>query len=149
MRYFISLLFIAMFSYAEAATDSTQLQKTSAADHKYTLLNFSGSDWCIPCIKMKKAIFLTDTFKSYSSEHLVWLNADFPRDKKKLSSDQLKKNEQLAEKYNRKGAFPYTVLLDENGKVIKSWDGFPNLTAEQFIQQVDAAIQHDEDSHHT
>jgi hypothetical protein len=27
-------------------------------------------------------------------------------------------------------------LLDENGKVIKTWDGFPNTTAEQFTGQL-------------
>jgi thioredoxin-related protein len=128
---------------ATAATDSSYLQKTEAAaatQHKYILLNFSGSDWCIPCIKMKKAVFSTDTFNHYASENLLWVNADFPRDKKTLSKQQLKQNEELADKYNKKGAFPYTILMDEKGNIIKSWDGFPNLTAEQFINQVDAAV---------
>ena len=127
----------------KAATDSSFLQKTEAAaasEHKFILLNFSGSDWCIPCIKMKKAVFATDTFSHYAAEHLVWINADFPRDRKNLSKQQIKQNEELADKYNKKGAFPFTILLDEKGNIVKTWDGFPNLTAEEFIKQVDAVL---------
>jgi thioredoxin-related protein len=143
MRTFLLLTFLAVASLSKAATDSSFIQKTeatAATQHKYILLNFSGSDWCIPCMKMKKAVFSTDTFSHYSAENLVWINADFPRDKKTLSKQQVKQNEDLADKYNKKGAFPYTVLLDEKGNVIKSWDGFPNLTAEEFIKQVDTAL---------
>jgi thioredoxin-related protein len=140
----ILVAFLAISSFAaSAATDSSFIQKTEAAaatQHKYILLNFSGSDWCIPCIKMKKAVFATDTFNHYAAENLLWVNADFPRNGKSLSKQQLKQNEELADKYNKKGAFPYTVLLDEKGNIIKSWDGFPNLTAEEFIKQVDAAV---------
>jgi thioredoxin-related protein len=144
MRTFLLLAFLAVASLSKAATtDSSFLQKseaTAATSHKYILLNFSGSDWCIPCIKMKKAVFSTDTFSRYAAEKLVWINADFPRDKKTLTKQQVKQNEDLADKYNKKGSFPYTVLLDEKGNIIKSWDGFPNLTAEEFIQQVDTAL---------
>jgi len=149
MRYILLLVFSVIVGTSYAASDSTHQKSTTAASsaHKYTLLNFSGSDWCIPCIKMKKTVFLTDTFLHYTTEHLTWINADFPRDKKALTKEQVKKNEQLADKYNKKGSFPYTVLLDENGKVIKSWDGFPNLTAEEFVQQVDAAVKQDEHEH--
>ena len=125
------------------ASDSTILQKAEAlasSQHKYILLNFSGSDWCIPCIKMKKTIFETEKFKQYSAGHLVWMNADFPRSKKNLRKDDIKQNEQLAEQYNKNGAFPFTLLLDENGTIVKTWDGFPNITAEEFIKQVDTAL---------
>lgn len=144
MRKIVFVLFLAVSSFAAtAATDSSFLQLKEAAaatEHRYILLNFSGSDWCIPCMKMKKNIFETDTFSRYSSQNLIWINADFPRNKKDLTRQQVKQNEELANKYNKKGAFPFTLLLDEKGNIIKSWDGFPNLTAAEFIQQVDAAV---------
>jgi thioredoxin-related protein len=147
MQKLIIAVFLAFASIAaSAATDSSFMQKTEAAaatQHKYILLNFSGSDWCIPCIKMKKAVFTTDTFQHYAAANLLWVNADFPRDKKSVSKQQVKQNEELADKYNKKGAFPYTILMDEKGNILKSWDGFPNLTAEEFIKQVDAAVNDD------
>jgi thioredoxin-related protein len=137
------LVLVSILSSAKASNDSSYLQKaeaTAIAEHKFILLNFSGSDWCVPCIKMKKTIFEADSFKHYAAEKLVWMNADFPRVKKNLSKAQAKENEKLAEKYNGKGAFPYTVLLDGKGNVIKSWDGFVNASPEEFIKQIAIAI---------
>jgi hypothetical protein len=50
---------------------------------------------------------------------------DFPRQKKnQLSKEQVKLNEALAERYNKDGKFPFTVLVNEKGVVLKTWDGF-------------------------
>jgi len=68
---------------------------------------------------------------------LVLVNADFPRNKKnQLSNTLQKQNETLADKYNPEGKFPFTVLIDANGRLIKSWDGLPKEDAEQFTKQV-------------
>ena len=94
------------------------------------MLNFSGSDWCVPCINLRREIFESTSFKEFADNNLVLLNADFPRLKKnQLSKDQQKKNDQLADKYNPQGHFPYTLLLDAEGKVINAWDGLPKATA--------------------
>jgi thioredoxin-related protein len=143
MQKLVCLAATIMIFFTAMAADSTHILKaetTAAEQHKYILLNFSGSDWCIPCIKMKKTIFETDTFSRYVTSHLVWMNADFPRSKKNLSKSDIRQNEQLAEKYNKNGAFPFTLLLDEAGNVVKTWDGFPNIPAEEFIKQVDVAL---------
>src|ERR1700761_5482856 len=89
----------------------------AAKDHKLILINFSGSDWCGPCIRERKEIFETAAFENFASEHLVLVRADFPRQKKnQLSKEQAKLNEDLADRYNSEGKFPYTLLVDENGK---------------------------------
>ena len=112
--------------------------KTEAAQsHKLILINFSGSDWCGPCIRLRKEILESAAFESYAQDHLVLVRADFPRQKKnQLSKEQIKLNEALADQYNADGKFPYTLLVDENGKVLRSWDGFPDETPEQFIGQI-------------
>jgi len=108
-------------------------------EHKRILINFSGSDWCGPCIRLRKEILETGTFDDYAKDHLVLVRADFPRQKKnQLSKEQIKLNESLADKYNAEGKFPYTLLVDENGKVLKTWDGFPNESPEQFVADVSA-----------
>jgi thioredoxin-related protein len=109
----------------------------ATSENKLILLNFSGSDWCAPCIKMKKEVFENEAFLSIATERLVLVRADFPRTKKnQLPKEQLKHNEALAEKYNPSGKFPYTVLLDANGKVIKEWDGYAFASQEKFISQL-------------
>lgn len=108
------------------------------------LLNFSGSDWCGPCIRMKKEIFESATFMDFAANRLILLNADFPRRKKNQLSDfQLKQNEALAEKYNPLGKFPLTLLLDADGKLLKEWDGFPDGNAGEFVQQI-SKVRHGE-----
>jgi thioredoxin-related protein len=122
-------------------TDFSKAEQIAKQDHKYMLLSFSGSDWCIPCIKLHKEVFESDAFTSYATNNLVLVNADFPRLKKNgLPKEQEKRNEELADKYDKEGHFPYTVLLDEKGAVVKTWDGYPNLNPEQFILQVKASI---------
>ena len=112
--------------------------KTEAAKtHKLILINFSGSDWCGPCIRLRKEILESAAFEDYATVNLVLVRADFPRQKKnQLSKDQVKLNETLADKYNAEGKFPYTLLVNEDGKILKQWDGFPDETPEQFIVQI-------------
>ncbi|MGN6639298.1 MAG: thioredoxin family protein [Mucilaginibacter sp.] len=114
--------------------------KTEATQkHELILINFSGSDWCGPCIRLRKEILESSTFENYASGHLVLVRADFPRQKKnQLSKDQIKLNEALADRYNAEGKFPFTLLVDETGKVLKSWDGFPNETPDQFVADISA-----------
>lgn len=120
-------------------TDLAKAQQTARSKNKIILLNFSGSDWCGPCIKMHNDIFESKVFTSYASEHLVLLNADFPRLKKnQLSKEQQSKNDQLADAYNKEGVFPLTILLSADGKILKSWKGFPQITPEAFTDQVKA-----------
>jgi thioredoxin-related protein len=117
--------------------DFNQATIDAAKSHKLILVNFSGSDWCGPCIKERKEILETSAFENFASDHLVLVRADFPRQKKnQLSKEQTKLNEALADKYNPQGKFPYTLLIDEHGKILKDWDGFPDASPEQFVSQI-------------
>ena len=137
-------IFIASFVLMSSTSWNTNWEKAkelAAKNHQFILLSFSGSDWCGPCIRLHKEIFNSDVFSKYADSALVLVNADFPRQKKnQLSKDLQAQNDQLADKYNNKGAFPYTVLLDANGKVIKQWDGLPKETPEAFTNEVKSAV---------
>lgn len=116
-------------------------KKVATENKEYMLLNFSGSDWCGPCIRTTREIFETPSFENYSRNNLVLVKADFPRLKRNQPDKlQVKENEALAEKYNNKGIFPLTLLLNANGDVIKTWEGFPHVSPDEFINQVKQAI---------
>lgn len=138
MKY-LSVLLIVSLSAAQP-TWLTNLEKGKSealASNKLIVLNFSGSDWCGPCIRLKKEIFGSDEFVKYAADKLVLVNADFPRYKKnQLTKQQEKENEGLAEKYNSSGKFPFTVLLNANGKVLKQWEGLPDETPEKFVDEI-------------
>lgn len=117
-------------------TDFEAAKKIAKEKDRLILLNFSGSDWCGPCIRLRKEIFDGNAFSQMADSALVLVNADFPRNKKnQLSKEQQKHNEALADQYNPQGKFPFTLLLTAEGKVVRSWDGFPT-DSKQFIEQV-------------
>lgn len=129
-----------MFWFAPAAQWGNDFEKAkdqASKEQKLILLNFSGSDWCGPCIRLKKDIFASETFGQFAAARLVLVNADFPRAKKnQLPAAQQSHNDKLAEQYNAKGSFPMTLLLSADGRVIKSWEGYPNMDAEGFVSQL-------------
>ena len=43
--------------------DFTQATTEATKSHKYILINFSGSDWCGPCIRERKEILENDISK--------------------------------------------------------------------------------------
>ena len=110
-------------------------------EHRYILLNFSGSDWCGPCILLRKEVFDDPAFSAFADTALVLVNADFPRMKKnQLPKEQQQQNDQLADLYNSQGKFPLTVLLDADGKVKKEWEGNPGIKPAEFSMRIKAVI---------
>jgi len=118
-----------------------EAKQAAAKEHKYIILNFSGSDWCGPCIRMHKEIFDDSSFQQFASSALIMVNADFPRNKKnQLSKEQQALNDKMADAYNKQGSFPYTLLLDADGKVLKAWDGYPKEDVPSFIEDIKQAV---------
>ena len=113
--------------------DIEEAKKIAAEKNQKIILVFQGSDWCAPCIKLDVEIWSTDEFINFSKNHFVMLKADFPRKKKnKLNETQQLKNNNLAEKYNRNGFFPYVVVLDKNAKTLGS-AGYQKISPKKYI----------------
>ena len=114
-------------------------KKIAKEKHELILLNFSGSDWCGPCIVTRRDYLESEVFTKMANDNLVLVNADFPRKKKNLgSAEVVKRNEALAEQYNKQGAFPLTLLLNAEGKVLKTWNGKPEVSPEQWTAEIKA-----------
>jgi len=97
-----------MTSWDEAA-------KESAKTGKPILMDFTGSDWCIWCQRLKKEVFDTPEFAAWATRHVVLLELDFPRGSPQ--SEALKKqNSDLQQKYNVQG-FPSVIFVDAKGEV--------------------------------
>ena len=120
-------------------TDFEQVKNEAAQQHKLIILKFSGSDWCIPCIRMEKEVFNSEAFSRFADSALLMVNADFPRQKQHQPSKAIvKENEALAAQYNPDGHFPMTLLLNADGKVLQSWDGYSGTNPADFIAQIKA-----------
>jgi thioredoxin-related protein len=131
---FLSLQNVWHFNLEEA-------KNIAQKEHKYILLNFSGSDWCGPCIRMRQEFFESAVFKEMADSDLILVNADFPRNKKNQpSATQQKMNDEMADKYNSQGKFPFTLLLDSVGNVLQTWEGFPEESVESFTLDIRNSI---------
>ncbi|GAT64218.1 thioredoxin family protein [Paludibacter jiangxiensis] len=135
---FVSMFIFLTASYGQQWQHSwNETTSLSQKEHKHILLNFSGSDWCLPCMRMHKNVFGSNEFTAFASQNLVMYNADFPRNKKnQLNKEIEKQNNALADLYNKEGHFPFTVLLDSNGKVLKQWNGLYTGSVENFIAEI-------------
>lgn len=135
-RILLTSLFIGMVTFTMAQTWETSLEVAKAVsirEHKNIVLCFSGSDWCIPCMKLEKSIWESQEFKSYSREHFVLLRADFPKKKANaLPKQQQDANDKLAETYNKQGVFPLVVLLNDKGKVLGT-ASYKNIPPQEYI----------------
>ncbi|SFI38027.1 thioredoxin family protein [Halpernia frigidisoli] len=144
MKTIFTAIFLALFSVSISAQNSFDMAKKNAAEkNELIVLNFSGSDWCIPCIKLHKNIIESEDFKKLSTDNvLIYLNADFPRSKKNQPSAEIKKeNALLADKYNPNGLFPLTLLLNCEGKILKTWEGLPSENSKNFSEEILAFYQ--------
>ena len=142
----LSIILLTIFSFtssSEWTTDFSRAITEASAKNKYILLNFSGSDWCGPCMKLKKEVLDSEDFLKYADTKLILVRADFPRSKKnRLSPELTKHNENLAEKYNKEGKFPLTVLIDGEGKVVKFWDGYnSSMTIENMKTEIEKVVR--------
>jgi len=110
---------------------------TAAKENRKVLLDFTGSDWCGWCIKLKKETFDQPQFKEFADKNLILVELDFPQ-RKSLPVGVKKQNDMLQEKYSVQG-FPTLVLLDPQGKVIRQNSGYIPGGPKGFIDWVNTA----------
>jgi thiol:disulfide interchange protein len=99
---------------AELAGWTTNLEaafETAKKEKKDVLVEFTGSDWCPPCIAMRKNVFSKKEFVDGASKNYVLVEIDMPQKDKETA----KKNQPLVEKYKIEG-FPTVILLTSEGK---------------------------------
>lgn len=138
------IIFLFVFSSYTASlfaqewrTDWDTAKVEAEQANKKLILVFSGSDWCIPCIKLENEIWGNSSFFQYAQQHYVLFRADFPKRKKNKLPEMIQKlNDRLASKYNSKGYFPLVVVLDAKGKV-KGQLGYEKLTPEAYIALIE------------
>jgi thioredoxin-related protein len=122
---------------SEWQTDYEQALAIAKAENKCVLLNFTGSDWCGPCIQMEKAVFSKAAFMNYAKKNLVLVEIDFPR-RKALPAKVTQQNERLAGRYDiAKSGYPTVVLLNPNGKILGQLEGYADEGPADIIAWVE------------
>lgn len=159
MRYlflFTLLLTISTFASAQdkeykASTDGwlvdiEEAYSISQKTGKPILANFTGSDWCGFCIKLKAAVFVKPEWKKWADENVVLLELDFPR-RMSIPNKYQQQNQSLASAFEVRG-YPTVWLFNlERDPKTKQFSIDPygktgySKSSKQFIDSLEKMIQ--------
>ena len=116
-------------------TDLDKALKKSKAENKPVLIEFTGSDWCPPCIMMREKVFTKQEFIKKASEKFILVELDYPRGDKTLA----KKNGPHLKTYKIQ-SYPTVVLLDEDQKEFTQFTASEYPSIEKFLSHLDKSL---------
>jgi protein disulfide-isomerase len=118
-------------------TDLPEAQQLAEENGKSILVNFTGSDWCKWCIKLRDEVFSQQEFAEYASENLILVELDFPR--KTFQPQEVKdRNQKYASQYKVRG-FPTIMLLEAGGDVIAQ-TGYQAGGAVTYVKHLESLL---------
>jgi thioredoxin-related protein len=118
-------------------TDAEAAQAKAKGEDKLVLLNFTGSDWCLWCKKLKREVFDKPEFAQFAQSKLVLVEVDFPQHKT-LPEAQQQANARLDKTYSI-NSYPTIVVLNADGKqVARMGYGFGGVSA--FIAKLEKKV---------
>ncbi len=113
---------------AEWMTDLEAAKAKAAAENKAVLVDFTGSDWCAWCVRLRQDVLDKPEFETYAADKFVLAEVDLPR-AAKISAEQMERNRKIAEQYKVEG-FPTIMVMTPAGQVLGGFEGFlPNVEA--------------------
>lgn len=121
----LALVWIFAVGMAQGAdgwmTDLDAAKARAKEEGKPLMVEFTGSDWCPPCMMMDKKVFSKDAFMKGASEMYILVKLDLPNKDPEMKAA----NGKLMSKFKVSGV-PTILLLDSEG------EEFTRFTASQF-----------------
>jgi thiol:disulfide interchange protein len=117
-------------------TDVDAALALAKKENRAVMLEFTGSDWCPPCIMMGKKVFSKEEFVKAASKKYVLVHLDFPKGDKELAE----KNQPLMEKYKVEG-FPTVVLLNSDGVEFNRFPASKYPEVKLFLDHLTTALE--------
>lgn len=120
--------------------DLAQGLATAKAEGRCVLVEFTGSDWCPPCMYVRRKVLPSPEFKSFAERNrLVLVELDFPRDKGKVAPEVRELREQISQRYGV-DAYPTIMLLDAQGYPYARMEGAP-ASAVEYVHEIQAGMK--------
>ena len=110
-------------------------------EDKLVLVEFTGSDWCPPCIMMRKEVFSKKEFVEGASKDFVLLELDFP---KKSETPTPKKHIRFAKQHKVSG-YPTIVIFDAERQEVSRFIASRYTTPEKFLAHLQTVLKEDEE----
>ena len=106
---------------------------------KLVFVDFTGSDWCPPCMALHENVLTQKLFLDFAATHLELVILDFPRERK-MDETQRIYNRGLSNKYNVTG-FPTVIVMDAEGKVLYRESGYGGNSAAAYVATMKKKLQ--------
>jgi len=100
----------------EWLTDARAAEAKAKEENKLVLLDFTGSDWCSSCMKLKREVFDKPEFAQFAQSQLVMVEVDFPHHQTLPQAQQVA-NVRLEHTYGV-NSYPTIILLNQDGKQV-------------------------------
>ena len=104
---------------------------------KLVLVDFTGSDWCTACIKLRRSVLDTGAFREYAADKFVLMEVDLPQ-RADFDAKLRKRNEELAERYHI-GGYPTVMVLNPKGEVMGGFEGC--IGEKEVVKALDTAMR--------
>lgn len=112
-------------------------REQSLVSGKPILADFTGSDWCSWCVKLKKDVFNKAEFEEWARGNVVLLELDFPQ-RSRQDPEIKAQNEKLASLYGI-DSYPTVIMLDAQGNQLARTGYSPNPAA--FIGAIESQMR--------
>ena len=110
-------------------------KKKAVAEDKDIFIEFTGSDWCQPCINFKKMVLDTNAFKSGVSESFILLKLDSPSDKSKQTKKEIEQYRKLSAEF-KVTSVPTVVLTDASGRPFVRMTGYGGQGPDAYVKSL-------------
>lgn len=109
--------------------DAAMLQ--AKAQNKDLLVDFTGSDWCPPCMALGEEVFDSEQFANGAANEFVLVKMDFP--KQTQQDEKIKQqNAAWAQKFGVQN-FPTVVLMEPSGRPYAAISGYQSGAKDQYL----------------
>ena len=112
-----------------------EAKKQAKAEGKLIFLEFTGSDWCGPCIQFKSQVLSRADFLESAQKDFVLVELDYPR-RKEIDVAQKEHNETVKNQYAITG-FPTILLLNAEGEIVGGFVG--GIAYEKLMENLSTA----------
>jgi thioredoxin-related protein len=102
-------------------------------------MEFTGSDWCPPCIQLEKNVLSQEAFKTGAPKNFILLKLDSPRDKSKQTPEEIEQYQVLSKQYAVQGV-PTIFLTDAKGKPYWQTVGYSGDPADKYVANLNAQL---------
>ena len=130
----------ALASYATAGagwmTDIDSALTKAKKEKKNVLVEFTGSDWCPPCIMMEDKVFSKKKFTDAAKKNFILVKIDIPKKDKALK----KKNSEVMRKYRVSGV-PTVLLFGDDGSEFHRFTASQFPSVETFLAHLDESLE--------